>query len=71
MKDSRNRRPLPVRCQPVLPVKIIFGPDIPLHDLPFPLSEPDVVLTYSGTSAVYQAFHALGLDPGSTVLCPS
>lgn len=61
---------LPVRCQPVLPVEVVFGREL-TQALPFPLGEPDVLLTYSGTVAIYQAFLALGLAPGSTVLCPS
>lgn len=71
MKNHRRRRPLPVRCQSVLPIGLIFEPHKPSNELPFPVSEPNVVLTYSGTGAAYQAFHTLGLSVGSTVLYPS
>jgi dTDP-4-amino-4,6-dideoxygalactose transaminase len=54
----------------VLPVEVLFGRER-RQDLPFPMGEPGVLLTYSGTAAIYQAFLALGLPPGSTVLCPS
>jgi dTDP-4-amino-4,6-dideoxygalactose transaminase len=65
-------RGLPVRCQPVLPLEAVFGgAEAGAEIRPFPLNAPGVVLTYSGTAALYQAFRALALPPGSIVLCPS
>lgn len=59
----------PVRFQPVLPLAAALGrgPRVPR---PFPLGQPRLQLTFSGTAAIHQAFRALDLPPGSTVLCP-
>lgn len=62
---------LPVRFQPVLPLSVVFSGTPTLAGQPYPLNQPGVTLTYSGTAAIYQAFHGLGLPAGSTVLCPS
>lgn len=61
----------PVRLQPVLPLAAALGRGTPSAAAPFPLSQERLLLTYSGTVALYQAFRALQLPPGSTVLCPS
>lgn len=61
----------PIRSQPCLPLETLFADERPLCGLPFPVNAPNAVLTYSGTSASYQAFKALHLGRGSTVLCPS
>jgi dTDP-4-amino-4,6-dideoxygalactose transaminase len=66
-----RRLALPIRSQPVLPLEMVFGAAKALKPRPFPLDAPGTVLTYSGTAAAYQAFRALALAPGSTVLCPS
>jgi dTDP-4-amino-4,6-dideoxygalactose transaminase len=60
-----------MRCQPVLPLAAVFdrGERAPLR--PFPLEQSGALLTFSGTVAIYQAFRALALSAGSTVLCPS
>lgn len=62
---------LPVRLQQVLPLMTALGPAASSAALPFPLDRSWAVPTFSGTAAVYQAFRALGLPPGSIVLCPS
>ena len=71
MIETRKYSSLPVRAQPVLPIELVFGPEIPSGVRPFPLGAPETILTYSGTAAVYQAFRTLPLERGSTVLCPS
>jgi perosamine synthetase len=63
--------PGPVRLQPVLPLAPALGRGRPSAAGPFPLSRERLLLTFSGTVALYQAFRALELPPGSTVLCPS
>jgi dTDP-4-amino-4,6-dideoxygalactose transaminase len=60
-----------VRFQPVLPLAAALGVGQAPVPRPFPLGQPRLLLTFSGTAAVYQAFRALALPPGSTVLCPS
>jgi dTDP-4-amino-4,6-dideoxygalactose transaminase len=70
-RTSLPTRALPVRAQPGLPIELAFGKGPPGPGLPYPLSEPGTILTYSGTAAIYQGFRALELPPGSTVLCPS
>jgi dTDP-4-amino-4,6-dideoxygalactose transaminase len=62
--------PRPVRYQPVLPLGAALGAGgrIPA---PFPLDQRRLLLTFSGTAAMAQAFEALGLPRGATVLCPS
>ncbi|MGH7497361.1 MAG: DegT/DnrJ/EryC1/StrS family aminotransferase [Gemmatimonadales bacterium] len=62
---------LPVRFQQVLPLGAALGAGRPTAVMPFPLDQPGVVTTFSGTAAVYQAFRALRLPAGSVVLCPS
>jgi perosamine synthetase len=62
---------LPVRLQPVLPVGRALGLGAPSGRLPFPLDQPRAFPTFSGTAAIYQAFRAMRLAPGSVVLCPS
>lgn len=61
----------PVRLNAVLPLDAALGRGPQLLRRPFPLDQPGVALTFSGTVAVYQAFRALGLPAGSVVLCPS
>lgn len=60
---------LPVRFQPLLPLQLLK--EVPEQPLPFPLGHPRLRLTFSGTAALYQGIRALGLAPGSGVLCPS
>ena len=76
MAEPARARPLdwsngPVRLNAVLPLDAALGRGPQLPRRPFPLDQPGVVLTFSGTVAVYQAFRALGLPTGSIVLCPS
>lgn len=66
-----TRNVLPLRIQPVLPFAAALGGQPHHESLPFPLDQPRLVLTYSGTAAVYRAFRALRLPAGATVLCPS
>ena len=66
-----ERSSVPVRLSAVLPLDAALGRGPLLPRRPFPLDQPGVVLTFSGTIAVYQAFRALGLAAGSVVLCPS
>lgn len=66
-----SRSSLPVRLNAVLPLDAALGRGRPLPRRPFPLDQPGIALTFSGTVAVYQAFRALGLPAGSVVLCPS
>ncbi|MGH7526478.1 MAG: DegT/DnrJ/EryC1/StrS family aminotransferase, partial [Gemmatimonadales bacterium] len=70
---SQARSLLPVRLQPVLPLGTALGggDGRALASRPFPLDQPGVALTYSGTVAVYQAFRALPLPAGGVALCPS
>ena len=60
-----------VRFQPVLPLDTALMTRGRRQARPFPLDQPRTLLTFSGSAAMYQAFRALGLPPGSTVLCPS
>jgi dTDP-4-amino-4,6-dideoxygalactose transaminase len=60
-----------MRCQPVLRLPVVLGRSAPAPARPFPLDEKNVAFTFSGTAAIYQAFRALNLPPGATVLCPS
>lgn len=60
-----------MRCQPVLPLATVFDRGGRAQPRPFPLDQHGVVLTFSGTAAVYQAFRSLQLPAGSVVLCPS
>lgn len=69
--SAASHRAMPVRCQPVPPVEVALGRTSARTVLPFPLEEPGVVFTYSGTAALYQAFGALRLSRGDAVLCPS
>jgi perosamine synthetase len=66
-----ERRTGQVRLNAVLPLDAALGRGPQLLRRPFPLDQPGVALTFSGTVAVYQAFQALGLPAGSVVLCPS
>jgi dTDP-4-amino-4,6-dideoxygalactose transaminase len=59
-----------VRYQPVLPLAVALGAGGPFP-APFPLDQRRLLLTFSGTAAIAQAFEALGLPRGATVLCPS
>jgi perosamine synthetase len=59
-----------VRFQPVLPLAEALGCTGPVAMRPFPLDQERLLLTFSGTAALYQAFRALDLPPGSAVLCP-
>ena len=61
----------PVRFQPVLPLAAALGLGRRPGERPFPLDQSRLLLTFSGTAAIHQAFLALDLPPGSTVLCPS
>jgi dTDP-4-amino-4,6-dideoxygalactose transaminase len=61
----------PVRFQPVLPLGTALGAGQRTGGRPFPLDEPGLVLTFSGTAAIHQAFRSLALPRGSAVLCPS
>ena len=63
--------PAPVRFQPVLPLRAALGKAPARAARPFPLDRERLLLTFSGTAALHQAFRALDLPPGSTVLCPS
>jgi dTDP-4-amino-4,6-dideoxygalactose transaminase len=60
----------PVRYQPVLPLAAALGAG-ERFPAPFPLDQRRLLLTFSGTAAIAQAFEALGLPRGATVLCPS
>jgi dTDP-4-amino-4,6-dideoxygalactose transaminase len=60
-----------VRFQPVLPLAAALDMSPPESIRPFPLDQPRLLLTFSGTAAVHQAFVALDLPRGSTVLCPA
>lgn len=62
---------LPVRLQPVLPLAEALGGGNGRLERPFPLDQPRLLLTFSGTAAIHQAFRSLNLPRGSTVLCPS
>lgn len=61
----------PVRMQPVLPLAKALGLGTRRGPRPFPLDQPRLLPTFSGTAAVAQAFRALDLPPGATVLCPA
>jgi perosamine synthetase len=61
----------PVRFQPVLPLAVALGIGSRLPARPFPLDRSRLLLTFSGTAAIHQAFRALDLPSDSTVLCPS
>lgn len=71
MIEARRRKRAAVRSQPVLPIEAVFARPKESQERPFPLRDPELALTYSGTAAVYQAFRALHLNAGSSVLCPS
>ena len=62
--------PGPVRFQPVLPLAAALGSGPRTSGRPFPLDQPRLLLTFSGTAAIHQALLALDLPPESTVLCP-
>jgi len=60
-----------VRFQPVLPWRLALSGAKPGAVRPFPLDQPRVVTTFSGTAAIYQAGKSLRLPEGATVLVPS
>ncbi len=60
-----------VRYQPVLPLAVALGALPRTEARPFPLGHPRLLLTFSGTVAIHQAFLALALPAGATVLCPA
>jgi perosamine synthetase len=62
---------LPVRVQAVLPLPVALGRTPLVADRAYPIDQPGVVLTFSGTAAVFQAFLALAMPVGSVALCPS
>ncbi len=71
MVDFSGRAARAVRFQPVLPLGAALGGGRASGARPFPLDQPRVLLTFSGTAGIYQAFRAIGLRPGAVVLCPS
>ena len=71
MVDFSGHAARAVRFQPVLPLGAALGGGRASGARPFPLDQPRVLLTFSGTAGIYQAFRAIGLRPGAVVLCPS